>query len=239
MRAGTLSLVAACGLGAAGCSTTQDSVTAGNAPAGSYSFCEALTATCNSFYGGPAAPEYYVSGVASSCVSAAAAQCSTLQSNYSEAFKNAVVGCAKTHSPCDEAFRNCVYSATAGAAPTAAQTKVKADFCATYGSVLGICDSFFQVTELGDGGPSSGTGEPPWAGQGFTFGDGFIALVVNDSFATKMDACIGTTAAEAPDGGSVDGGPASCLNCLEDLQACADAVYSAAVSPGCKPGDGG
>ncbi len=120
-----------------------------------YTFCEALTATCNSFYSGPAAPEYYVASVPSSCVSAAAAQCSTIQSNYSEPFKSAVAGCAKTYSPCDEAFRNCVYSATASATPTPAQAKVKADFCATYGNVLDICDSFFQVIDLGDRGPSS------------------------------------------------------------------------------------
>ncbi len=70
------------------------------------------------------------------------------------------------------------------------------------------------------------------------FGDGYIVLIVNDGFAARMDACVATTAAEAADGGSVDGEPAGCLDCLENLKTCADAVYSAAVSPGCA-GDGG
>src|SRR5579859_1211714 len=109
MRASTTCLlITGLGLAASACTKTDSSITDGNAPPGSYTFCGALTATCNSFYGGPGVAEYYVGGVPNSCVQAAAAQCQSLQSNYSEAFQNAVVNCAKTSSPCDACFDLCV-----------------------------------------------------------------------------------------------------------------------------------
>jgi hypothetical protein len=230
----TGALVVLLSLGVTACSKNDDSITAGNSPAGDYTLCGALNATCNSFYGGPAVADEYFTGLPASCVGAATAQCPMLQSGYSDAFKNAVVKCAKTHSPCDATFNNCVGLATASAPPTAVQEKVKADFCATYMAAVdggtsfidNICTTFFRVTDQGDGGPSSL--------DSFSYGQGFIALMVNDTIASQMDQCIATTATQAGDGGAP-----TCLPCLESLQACARAALKAAVLPAGCTGDGG
>ena len=126
------------------------------------------------------------------------------------------VACARTYSPCAEPFAICVGRRTASATPTAAQAKVKADFCATYapsdgGAGVGesLCTDFFVATPI-DAGPDD---------DGISYGLGYLVLMVNDSLAARMDACVHTAT-------------------WFDLQACMDTVLLDAVDPGCSS-DGG
>lgn len=160
------------GLLATACSSST-SFTDGNSPAGDYTHCGAVTATCNAFY----------SGTRTACTQAARDQCSTFEPTYSEAFRSATVSCARTFSPCIQDFHDCARKETVRATPTLAQAKVKADFCKACpdpvdASVAGTCSTFFTV-EVPDGG-----------GRG-AYGAGSLVLFVNDVIAEEIGrACV-------------------------------------------------
>jgi hypothetical protein len=216
---------------AVGCLEDSEVDGKGASVAGDYTFCGALTATC----GFKEENEDYVgiAGGPNGCLSQALAQCSTLQSQYSDAFQSAVVACAKTYSPCDPSnepvvagptFVSCVGAQIASATPTAAQAKVKADFCAMYASGTNgdagapeiDCASFFPAAH-------------PDAGAAVA-GPGYLVLIASDSVAAEIDKCIPPTATQ------YDGVACSGLGCFK---ACAEDTFAAAVTPAGCTGAGG
>lgn len=170
-------------------------------PAGDYSYCGALAATCNAFY----------AGTPTECGRAANDQCSSFQPTYSQAFQDSVVSCAKAFSPCVANFHDCIRDTTANARPTEAQAKVRDDFCAVCPDkpetgTVGPCSTFF--TKDAD------------AGIGI-YGVGAPILKVNDSIAAEIGAkCIGISF--SADGGIVShdpdagAGPSHSRRCLDD-----------------------
>jgi hypothetical protein len=179
------------------CSSSSSDPGADNAPPGTYTFCEALHPACSPVY--TPAP--------TACSRAASEQCDALESTRSEGFKNAVIRCAAKVSPCTLGFEECVTAEAAKATPTAAQLKVKDDFCAVCPDRDGFeaCSTFFAAPEADAAAD---------VGKGLTR-LGAVVLGVNDAIAAEMEPCASAIAAlPAADGGAtldsgsnVDGGP--------------------------------
>lgn len=188
----------------------DDSIEEGNSQAGDYSYCGALTATCNAFY----------SGSPTACSQAAREQCSTFQPTFSEAFQSAVVSCAKEFSPCIADFHACIRGRSASATPTAVQAKVKEDFCAVCSDANGsdACARFFV-----DG----SSAERTW---GLT-GVGLGVLTVNDTIAAEIgSACIGVDISASGDGGATLSDAGSVCNPLA-FTLCAEEIVKARTTP--------
>jgi len=196
----------------------------GNSPAGDYTYCGALTATCNASY----------TGTPTGCSEAADDQCSTFQPTRSQAFQDAVISCAKRFSPCTLPFVECIPAQTASATPTTVQAKVKADFCAVCpdkagSGTVGPCSTFFSNDA--DAGPG-------------VYGLGVPVLKVNDTIATEIGLkCIGVAFSDGGivsggDGGSDAGGSSGGCD-LFAFGVCANTVVQARTTPAaCQP-DGG
>ncbi len=172
-------------LTASACSSSK-SIEDGNSPAGDYSYCGALTATCNAFY----------TGTPTACSQAARNECSTFQPTHSLAFRNAVVSCAKSFSPCIKSFYDCIDDLSASATPTAAQARVKADFCAACPDkpgtgTVGPCSTFFSKSAT--------------AGPGI-YGLGLGVLKVSDTIAAEIGSKCVAAAVSGGGGGSSSGG---------------------------------
>jgi hypothetical protein len=203
-------------LTAIACSSSKSSIDEGNSPAGDYTYCGALTASCNPFY----------AGTSTACSTAARDQCSTFQPTHSQTFQDAVVSCAKKFSPCIADFYDCIDAEATRATPTAAQTKVKNDFCslcpdAAGSGTLDACSTFFRQ----DADASSGI-----------YGVGVPLLKVNDTIAAEIGSkCIGSSGGR--DGGS-DAGASDACDPLTFL-ACENTVVQARTTPSACQGDGG
>jgi hypothetical protein len=201
--------------------SSSGSMEEGNSPAGDYSYCGALTATCNAFY----------AGTPTECSRAARDQCSSFQPTYSQAFQDSVVSCAKAFSPCIANFDDCIRDTTANARPTAAQAKVRDDFCAVCPDkpetgTVGPCSTFF--TKDAD------------AGIGI-YGVGVPVLTVNDSIAAEIGTkCIGISF--SVDGGIVSPDPDAGADKACDpvlFTVCANTVVRARTAPSaCQPDAG-
>jgi hypothetical protein len=220
----TVLVVILTALAVSGCSTSK-STEAGNSSAGDYTYCGALTATCNSFY----------AGTPTACSQAARDQCSTYQPAYSQGFQDAVVSCGKSFSPCIKDFYDCIADRTSTAAPTTAQAKVKADFCVacpdkTGAGTVGPCSTFFSKNA--DAGPG-------------VYGLGVPVLKVNDTIAAEIGLkCIGASSpsdggvASAGDGGSDAGGSSGGCDPFA-FAICANTVVQVRTTPAACQADGG
>ena len=133
------------------------------------------------------------------CTMAIEQNCSTYFGNYSSAYLGAADACVVAPYDCSDggkpAASTCVAQQLSSATPTAAQAKVKADFCAQCPDGASksnpmSCSQFFQVS------PSDG---------GISGGPGIVVLIANDAIATQID--------QKCTGGQVqtDGGTSDCV----------------------------
>jgi hypothetical protein len=190
------------------CVSSAPSMEDGDSPAGMYTFCGALTATCKSAS----------SGTGTACGDASRRSCSTFESTFSQAMRDAVVACAKKFSPCSAEFLDCEAIEVGKAPPTPAQAKVRADFCTVWpdDDHSKLCSDFFTV-------------DAPKR----DYGPGYSVLLVNDSIARDIALkCIKTPKDTIDEGGV----PA---DASFGFSACARTVYQAATTPPeCRPAGG-
>jgi hypothetical protein len=141
-------------------------------------------------------------GKSQACADGRRQTCDKRLATMSPAYQSAIAACTTDATDCNDGPSACVEQHMSGVAPTAAQTKVRDDFCATCKRIDSCADAFFKID------PDNGDGP------------GFLVLVASDAVAQTIDAkCTGAAL-------DLDAGGGDCLAAFSD---CLSAQTSSAL----------
>ena len=149
-------------------------------------------------------------GKSQACADGRTASCTQTLSTMRAEYQDAVAACTTDATTCDDGPSTCIEGKMAGVTPTAAQLKVKDDFCATCTAVTDCANAFYLID------PNNGDGP------------GYTVLEASDSVAQGVDAkCTGASL-------DMDAGGGDCvtafITCVGDVSSSAlpndpDACY--------------
>ena len=140
-------------------------------------------------------------GKSQACADGRTASCTQTLSTMRAEYQDAVAACTTDAVTCDDGPSTCIEGKMAGVVPTAAQLKVKDDFCATCTAVADCANAFYLID------PNNGNGP------------GYTVLEASDSVAQGIDTkCTGASL-------DMDAGGGDCvtafITCVGDVSSSA------------------